>query len=173
MNKKRIQLTLFVDENESEIIEKLRKQFNYRQYELIKSHVTLCREHELVKIQKVTQNLTLLHHHYISIRFGPVERFWDGKGAMMPATGGNVQFQKLREIILQEAVKDPLQHPPHITLMHPRNSTCTDSQFELIEKIKMPAVLEFKKISLIEQQGENKWAVLKEFDLKSAYLSPK
>ena len=170
MNKKRIQLTLFVEENESEIIEKIRKEFNPVQHELIKSHVTLCRENELEKIEIVTRNLAALHHHYITIHFGALERFSNGKGLMIPATDDNEQFQKLREIILQTAVKDPVKLHPHITLMHPRNSTCTDSLFEQIEKIKIPATLEFRKISLIEQEEENKWAVLKEFDLKPAYL---
>jgi hypothetical protein len=166
MKRKRIQLTLFIDENESEVIEKIRKKFNPVQYELIKSHVTLCREEELEKIEIVTQNLAALHHHFITIHFDPVEKFSDGKGVLIPAPGGNEQFQKLREIILQGAIKNPVKHHPHITLMHPRNSTCTDSVFEQIKKVKIPTKLKFKKISLIEQEQGNKWAVLKEFELK-------
>ena len=63
------------------------------QYELIKSHVALCREDKLEKIEIVTRNLTALHHHYIAIQFGPVERLSDRKGLMIPATGDNEQFE--------------------------------------------------------------------------------
>ena len=44
LNQRRIQLTLFIEENEAETIEQIRKEFNPEQYELIKAHVTLCRE---------------------------------------------------------------------------------------------------------------------------------
>jgi len=40
MSTKRIQLTLFIDENESGMIEHIRKEFNHAQYALIKGHVT-------------------------------------------------------------------------------------------------------------------------------------
>jgi len=44
---KRKQITIFLDETEAIPIEAIRKRFNPRQYKLIKSHITLCREDEI------------------------------------------------------------------------------------------------------------------------------
>jgi 2'-5' RNA ligase len=167
MNKKRIQLTLFVDENESEVIETIRREFNPEQYKLIKSHLTLCREDELEQIEVVLQTLSRLDHHSITIDFGSVERFSDGKGVLIPARGNNEQFRKLREEVLQDVTKNPAKHEPHITLMHPRNATCSDSLFEQLGKFKIPTKLEFRKISLIEQEDGSVWRVRNEFELKN------
>ena len=166
MSKKRLQLTLFVDEDRSGMIEKIRKEFNPLQFELIKSHVTLCREDELDPIQPVIQNLETLDHTYVNIDFGPVIKFFDNKGVLLPATGENDEFHQLRKLILKGVITHPRKHEPHITLMHPRNSTCSDSIFQQIEKIKLPDRIEFKRISLIEQEGENKWKILEEYALK-------
>jgi 2'-5' RNA ligase len=54
---------------------------------------------------------------------------------------------------------------PHITLMHPRNSTCTNTIFEGINKINLPTQLKFNKISLIEQHNDESWNILQEFQL--------
>jgi 2'-5' RNA ligase superfamily len=163
MISKRIQLTLFVDAAESNAIEKIRSRFNPLQYELIKTHVTLCREDELEKIEKIIQRLTVLHYHYIKINFGAPIRFASGKGVLLPANDNKEDFQQLRKIILQG---NPLKHEPHITLMHPRNATCTDIIFDEIKKIILPTEIVFKRISLIEQKNEGKWNILQEFELK-------
>ena len=170
MSKTRIQLTLFVDENESMAIEETRKKFNPEQYELIKSHVTLCREDELEQIDKVVQTLATLNHTYVTIDFGPVTRFADGKGVLLPAAGNPEQFHALRNIILKQVIKNPETPIPHITLMHPRNTTCTDSLFNQIERIKLPTRLTFKKISLIKQEPGKKWNILKEFNLLNTII---
>jgi len=49
--------------------------------------------------------------------------------------------------------------------MHPRNSSCTDSIFEKIAASYLPKKLMFNKISLIEQENDTAWKVLKEFSL--------
>jgi hypothetical protein len=66
LKQKRIQLTLFAEENKSGVIEKIREAFNPQQYELIKAHVTLCREDELEQLDKVLANLETLHNDYIN-----------------------------------------------------------------------------------------------------------
>ncbi|MBL0007415.1 MAG: hypothetical protein IPP25_09600 [Saprospiraceae bacterium] len=54
MNKRRrIQLTLFIDEKQSAAIERIRQKFNPQQYGLIKAHVTLCREDEIESFDNV------------------------------------------------------------------------------------------------------------------------
>ena len=85
MKLKRIQLTLFVEEKDSAAIEQVRSTFNATQYDLIKSHVTLCRENELTELEKVIQNLLTLDQDTIKINFGAAIRFSDGKGLLMPA----------------------------------------------------------------------------------------
>ncbi len=163
MPQKRTQLTLFINSHDSSAIEKIRKEYNPLQYALIKSHVTLCRENELEQLEKIIHTLNNLEHPGISIDFGPAVRFSAGKGVMIPAAGDNNQFQQLRKIILQDVKEN---QDPHITLLHPRNAVCTDSIFEQIEKIKLPRNLTFSTISLIEQEEDNKWNVLREFELR-------
>lgn len=166
MMKKRIQLTLFINENESGSIEKIRKKFNPEQYQLIKSHATLCRENELESIDVIIQTLMNFNHPPIIINFGNIEKFSDGKGVFLSAIGDNKPFHELRNNILKNVIKNPENNEPHITLMHPRNSVCTNEIFEEIDKIKMPDQLEFRTICLIEQEEEKKWKILQEFELK-------
>jgi 2'-5' RNA ligase len=165
LHQKLIQLTLFIDEAQSAIIEKIRMQFNPVQYGLIKAHVTLCREDELEQMDKILLNLTMLDFNSITINFGKPVTFSDGKGLLLPAIGNNENFHQLRATVLQGVIKTPRQHQPHITLLHPRNATCTDAIFEQIAQVKFPDKINFTKISLIEQEMENKWQVLKELEL--------
>ncbi|MBK9335376.1 MAG: 2'-5' RNA ligase family protein [Lewinellaceae bacterium] len=166
MDTKRIQLTLFIDAHASESIERTRKAFNSEQYELIKGHVTLCREDELEQIEQVILNLEQLDRGYITIDFGRPVRFSDGKGVLIPAIGRNSPFQKLREAILKGLIEKPRWHEPHITLIHPRNATCTDTIFDHITGSRFPITIEFRQISLIEQEAAGKkWNIVKEFEL--------
>jgi asparagine synthetase B (glutamine-hydrolysing) len=167
MNHKRIQLTLFIDGNEATEIERIRKEFNSEQYDLIKAHVTLCREDELEQIEKVITNLKKSDHACITVYFVNPVRVSDGKGVLLSGAGNNEPFQNLREKILNGIIETPRIHEPHITLMHPRNAACTDEIFAQIEKYSFPKRIEFKKISLIEQEPGMKWSVLKEFELRN------
>jgi 2'-5' RNA ligase len=159
----RRQLTLFIELQDSENIEKIRQQFNPRQSELIKSHVTLCREDEIENLEQVITKLRRLTKTEITIEFGEAKRFDNGKGVLLPANYDNNEFQELRRKIL--GIDDnPRKQEPHITLMHPRNSTCTDNIFEQIKKINLPSKLKFKRISLIEQEDGGQWNILQEFE---------
>jgi 2'-5' RNA ligase superfamily len=162
----RRQLTLFVEQQDSESIEKIRQQFNPRQSELIKSHVTLCREDEIENLEQVIINLYRLTMTEIVIEFGEISRFDNGKGLLLSAKADNIEFQELRKQILHGMNDHPGKQEPHITLMHPRNSTCTDNIFAQIKKISLPAKLKFKKICLIEQKDGGQWNVLREFKFK-------
>jgi 2'-5' RNA ligase len=167
MIKKRTQLTLFIDQNNSAAIEKVRQEFNPKQYHLIKSHVTLCRDNELDNIIEVINNLRNLKFPTFNLNFGSVTRFSDGQGVLLPAIGDISQFIGLRKYILEGIIASPKNLQPHITLMHPRNSVCTDEIFYQIQQIEFPKSLTFSKISLIEQQDEDKWRVIEEFNLLS------
>jgi len=166
MHTKRVQLTLFIDENESEAIEKIRKEFNPQQYALIKSHVTLCRDDELEQIEQVLLNLENLNADCITINFGNAVRFSNGKGVLLPAIGNNETFQKLRATVLHSVIEKPGIHEPHITLMHPGNSTCTDAIFQQIANCNLPSKMQFRNIALIEQEQGMQWNIVKQFELK-------
>jgi hypothetical protein len=165
----RRQLTLFPEPADVQIIEQIRKEFNPLQFELIKAHVTLCREDEIENLEQVLSNLLLLiqTQQKIYIEFGKVARFDNGKGLFLPATNNNKQFENLRRQVLSGLSDNPGKQQAHITLMHPGNSICTDTIFELVEKINVPATLEFKQISLIEQENGGPWKILKNFELQN------
>ncbi|MDT0538606.1 MULTISPECIES: 2'-5' RNA ligase family protein [Croceitalea] len=164
MEKIRRQLTLFINEP-NDIIEKIRAKFNPEQYNLIPAHVTLCREDEIEPIVKTIARIESIRlEKPIRIEFGKALRFSDGKGVYLSSFGHNKEFKELRKLVLgpNELKKEQV---PHITLMHPRNSTCTDEKFERIENYSLPKVLELGKISLIEQKNGGKWNVLREFNI--------
>jgi 2'-5' RNA ligase len=163
MSKIRRQLTLFITENNN--IEAVRAKYDPIQFNLIPAHVTLCREDEIEEIDKVISNINaLLLPTALQINFNAAVRFNEGKGVMLPASGENKAFNSLRKSILNFGIATR-KHEPHITLMHPRNTTCTDAIFEEIQKIKLPTTLYFDKIFLIEQKFGGKWKILKEFSI--------
>ena len=162
----RQQLTLFISD-QNELIEKVRAEFNPIQFDLISAHVTLCREDEIEPIKKVIENVKSLKlNKPIRIEFESVERFENGKGLFIPAKKENFEFYELRKSILKGITEFPREHLPHITLMHPRNSTCTDKNFEKINGYDFPKELYFDTISLIEQKNGGRWKLLNNFLLK-------
>ena len=86
---------------------------------------------------------------------------------MLPATENNDAFQTLRKKILTGIIQAPRKHHAHITLMHPRNSTCTYEIFREVKNYIFPNKIIFNKISIIEQEIGKPWEIIKEFYLKS------
>ncbi|KFC19650.1 2'-5' RNA ligase family protein [Chryseobacterium sp. FH1] len=165
MNKIRRQLTLFLDDHYSTEIETIRRKYNPDQYKLIRSHVTLCREDEIEDLAKIKINISQLDLDSIRINFDQLMRFSNQKGVMISAKHDNHQYHYLRQAILKDC-NIPLTFPyPHITLMHPRNSTCTDEIFDEIKKIKIPESILFKEFSLIQQTDDNEWELLETFQM--------
>lgn len=148
------------------MIEEIRRKFNPAQYELISAHATLCREDEITPIERVLENIkSIKFDQPLIIKFDTVDRFENGKGVWLPASRDNNQFQELRTEILKGISDIPRQHQPHVTLMHPRNSTCTDDIFCRIKKYELPTKLLFGKVSLIEQKNGERWTILEEFKI--------
>jgi len=165
MYSSRKQLTLFIAEH-NEILEKIRAQFNPIQYNLIAAHLTLCREDEIEPIEKIIQNIKLIKEaEPLRLEFDPPERFDDGKGVFIPAKRSDDGFSKLRKTILNGLTEHPREHLPHITLMHPRNSTCTDAIWGHIEKLGLPTELFFDTISLVEQHNGGRWITIEQFSI--------
>ena len=160
----RRQLTLFLNEP-NENIEKIRAKYNPVQYNLIPAHVTLCREDEIEPIENTIERIKSVSlGQPIQIEMGRPERFADGKGVCMSSLTHNEQFEGLRKMVLGQAELKKEQ-VPHVSLMHPRNSTCTDEIFEQICGHDLPTELQFGKISLIEQSNGGKWHALQEFEI--------
>lgn len=164
MSSGRMQLSLFVPAEQSTAIEQIRRQYNPIQYDLIPAHVTLCREDELTSFEAVLKNLEHLDFPAFSIPFNPPIRFDNGKGLLLPALD-NSTFQELRKLVLKGVIDQPRIHAPHLTLMHPRNSTCTDLIYKEIQSIPLPESFCFTQISLIEQVNGDPWAIKKEWPL--------
>jgi hypothetical protein len=158
MDSKRIQLTLFVPESISATIEEIRCRYNPVQHNLIAAHVTLCREDELTSLEAILKNLDQLIFPAFAISFNSPVRFDNGKGLLLPAID-NTTFQELRKLVLKSVVDQPRIHAPHLTLMHPRNSTCTDLICEEIQSIPLPESFHFDQISLIEQVNGAAWTI--------------
>ncbi|MBL0133793.1 MAG: 2'-5' RNA ligase family protein [Chitinophagaceae bacterium] len=165
MSTTRTQLTLFVSPA-NEAIEKIRANYNPVQYALIPAHVTLCREDEILEMDKVTENMrSIKMDSPLSIKFGKAERFNEGKGLWLPAIGNLDSFNNLRKTLLKGIIDSPRPALPHITLIHPRNGSCTDEIFNSLKNIQLPSSLIFDAISIIEQQNSDKWKVINEFKL--------
>jgi len=162
MVEKRIQLTLFVDEGERAGIEMVRRKYNPVQHGLIGAHVTLCREDELKDLERIMKNLRELRLEPVVIGFDKVVRFSEGKGVLLPAADDRM-FQQLRQRVLRGVIDVPRRHEPHITLMHPRNSECSDQMFSEILGMQLPQNLVFRDVSLIEQESGGPWKVLERF----------
>ena len=166
-NNIRQQLTLFVPRKDAIEIELIRNRYNHIQHNLIDSHVTLCREDEIVDIDQVLCNLKMIDLSSITINFGKPVRFENGNGVLLPAYGINEQFHELRKKVLTGLLNIVRHHEPHITLLHPRNSTFNKEVFKAIQKANLPANLNFDTISLIEQINGSKWRIKNEFKLKT------
>lgn len=159
----RQQLTLFLP-NDQFAIETIRKKFNPIQQSLIAAHVTLCREDEIDPFEKIVDNLTSLPSiGSIKIFFNTVARFEDGKGVWLPGATNNDAFHNLRRAILRGHISSPRHLTPHLTLMHPRNSTCTEDIFAQIKNYTLPTVLSFDSVSLIRQEGNELWQTIDQF----------
>jgi hypothetical protein len=155
--KTRRQLTLFLNPNSSEKIEEFRLKYNPIQHHLIAAHLTLCRENEIENLDKILQNLEKINFKSIEMKFGKPERFENKKGLWL--TSISQGFNVLREEILVGIIAP--NQKAHITLMHPRNSTCTNEIYETAKHIIFPEIIHFDSIALIEQKNGEKWEILK------------
>lgn len=167
MARVRRQLTLFLARAAAEEIERLRMTYNPEQSRLIPAHVTLCRDAEVEDLEQVRKNLGRLSWPVLCLEFGPPVRFEDGKGLWLAGVGSLEDFWGLREAVLKGIVDAPARPHPHITLMHPRNSTCTDAIFEVVSGLPLPRRFWFKTVAYIEQVGDAAWRIVEEYPLVS------
>ena len=160
----RRQLTLFLPESAAALVEQIRQQYDPHQHALIKAHLTLCREDEIADWDKVFETISNSKEPAIKLLFGPPTRFEQGRGLWLEALDPT-PFNGLRKTVLQQVITEPRQQVPHITLMHPRESNCTDAIYQEICKHSFPTSIRFDQISLVEQMGGGKWEILQNFPL--------
>ena len=66
--------------------------------------------------------------------------------------------QAFRRTILS---KDARKQIPHVTLIHPRNGTCTDQVFaDIAATVNSPFRWTFREVMLIEQEDGGVWQVI-------------
>jgi 2'-5' RNA ligase len=164
MDNIRRQLTLFPIEL-NKMIERIRAEFNPVQYQLVAAHVTLCREDEIEPFEKIIKNIQSIYLQLpVKIQLNKVERFDDDKGVFISAKNSN-DFYTLRKAVLKGMTAFPEKQQPHITLMHPRNSVCTDMIFAEIQACPLPVELIFDTISLMEQYNGERWNIIQQFPI--------
>jgi len=163
----RKQLTLFLESNAAASIESIRAKYNPEQQRLIKSHITLCREDEIENLEIVQKNLENLKFNSFELRAGELVRFSEGKGLLISIKDVDQKFKNLRSSVLQDLEDQSKNHLPHITLMHPRNSTCNNVLYKDIQKINIPNTFLITSICLIEQEIGKEWKTLSEYKLGS------
>lgn len=149
----RKQITLFVPEPFRSQIDPIRQRFNLVQYSLIAAHVSLCREDEVndwATIQATARQITSIN---ISLSFGTPTR--ENNLVYLPVVGSTNDFDELRRRILDDA--NCRKQQPHITLIHPRNGTCSIQQFELICELAKEWTITFHNLTFIKKIGDSPW----------------
>ncbi len=158
---RRRQATLYLPLPNSDRVESLRSQFNRDQFELIRAHVTLCREDEVSDWGELASRLLDLGRIEVELEFGMPIR--DNNLVYLPAIGSTDSFDSLRNAILASKRSLPRKHSPHITLIHPRNGLCTDAVFDEITAQSEPFAINFRCVTMIEQVHAERWRELATF----------
>ncbi len=151
----RRQATLYLPLPDSTAIESLRSRFNPVQFELIRAHVTLCREDEVSDWDKFASRLSDLRTIEVTLSFGLPVR--DDNLVYLPATGSTESYDALRSLLLSTRNSLPRKHIPHITIVHPRNGSCSDFVFGEIASQLKPFTATFRSVTLIEQVDDEPW----------------
>ena len=151
----RRQATLYLPLPDSTVIELLRSRFNHVQFELIRAHVTLCREDEVCDWEDVASRLSDMGPIEVTLNFGLPVR--DDNLVYLPATGSTESYDALRSTLLSKANSLPRKQNPHVTIVHPRNGTCSDSMFDEITRQLKPFTTTFRSVNLIEQVDGGPW----------------
>ena len=150
----RRQATLYLPLPHAADIERLRSLYNPAQHALIRAHVTLCREDEVHDWDELGNRLAGLGPIAVSLTFGTPVR--DGDLVYLPATGSTASFDQLRASLLGPAASVRRQQP-HITLIHPRNGTCSGAIFAAIAAQSTAFDVTFRTVTLIAQVDGGPW----------------
>jgi 2'-5' RNA ligase len=151
----RRQATLFLPEPEAATINALRAWVNPAQAALIAAHVTLCREDEVQDWGKLRERLATAAPIDLTLSFAEPHR--EGNLVVLPAEVAGNAFARLRHQLLSRPGHEPRPMVPHLTLIHPRNGTCTDRLFSELRQRCSPFTVTIRAVSLIEQSEGAAW----------------
>ena len=157
----RRQATLYLSAPGSTAVESIRSRFNRVQFDLIRAHVTLCREDEVYDWDEFASRLSALSSIEVALEFGMPVR--DDNLVFLPTIGSNESFDTLRNLLLSTQGSLPRKHNPHITLIHPRNGICTDQVFDEITSRFKPFSSTLRYVTLVEQTKGGRWQGLRTF----------
>lgn len=157
----RRQATLYLDGPEQIGVEKIRERHNPVQSQLIRAHVTLCREDEVEDWQVLEERLIAIGQLDVALQFDKLVR--DGDLVYLASRKPASTFHQLRHRLLATDNVEPRIHQPHLTLIHPRNGTCDADTFASIESAFRPFEALFQTVTLIEQENGGPWRDLKSF----------
>lgn len=159
----RRQATLFLDGYP--LIDRLRREFNPVQASLIDSHVTLCRENEVADWEDLRKRAQQCSLGPFTLPFGKPER--EGNLVLIRVLGEATPFHQWRSALLDTPTTRAQPFGAHITLIHPRNGTCSDEDFVRLSMQLEPMEVTFREIALIEQHGGGAWNVLEKIAMAS------
>lgn len=157
----RTQVTLFLDQHEVSVIERVRAKWNPEQYELINAHITLVRDERVEDFASIVERVKKLKFPCFQVKLGAIERFCEGKGVFIPVLDPEMHLLEIRKRLKL----DGTDFDPHITIMHPRNATCTDEIFKSLLEVTFPSQLSVNNVSVIKQTNGSKWEITHQFPL--------
>lgn len=157
MSESRRQATLFLRDHET--VRSVRLEFNPIQAALIEPHVTLIREDEVADWPALARRVATGVQEKVRISFGPPRR--EGNLVLLESVDQS-DFDDLRARLLD----GPRPHGAHVTLVHPRNGSCSDADFAAIGARLGPFEWTFDEIAFIEQKAGGPWRILERFPLQ-------
>lgn len=163
----RRQLTLNVAPDQRAAVDRVRQRLDPKQYAIVPAHVTLCRDEELEPWPAIDRRLERLAPFSIRMQFGEPRRLADGCILLRP-THGMEPYQELRESILGASAR---HHGAHLTLLHPRNASAVECDLGRLTRELAGTEVTFRTVSLIEQQRDEPWRVLRNYGTPLSPLS--
>lgn len=165
-NRQRYQITLFLPDDASAIIEGVRRLVDPVQASLIAAHVTLVRDDELPLLTAEEFSGRLMRakgqSSPLQLTFGPPVPSVD-HGILMPCTSGIAAFQSLRCVMFPEMRAKQLN--PHITLAHPRNPKAPGNSIENTAPLNHGLTIVFRRMTLIRQTDQQPWDIVRTLNL--------
>ena len=89
----------------------------------------------------------------------------DGDLVYIPCAGSTRAFDNLRGMLLGTYPAIPRKHIPHITLIHPRNGSCSDGDFASVISVSEPFSYTFEEVAFIQQEDGGIWETVETFQL--------
>lgn len=166
MQKVRHQITLFLPEAASQLVEPVRAVVDPVQASLIRAHVTLVRDDELPQISPETftarLDLPIDQRSPLELTFAGPSPSVD-HGILMHCASELTEFQALRCRLFPELNSKSMK--AHITLAHPRNPKAAGNKPQNLRPLANGLTIKFRQLALIQQTDGQPWVTLKTVDL--------